>query len=197
MIKSKLKKFLRENERKGYYQPIEGFLEFKATASAEAFKYRLETILDFCDKGTFLDLGCNIGFDSFGLARAGNKVVGVEHNDKVFPVLEKLNEYYGLNTEFVKSRIRDYVPDREFDYSMFLIIFHHLWLEDEKMAFDTLNRIAEKTKKYVLMAVRPKRELANINIPETIIQKSILNHYQELGDKQKMARGIALYAFSK
>ena len=95
---------------------------------------------DIQEKGTVLDIGCNIGFFSHVLRALGNTVTGIEDDSHVtikeftkkssIDTASALNEQYDLDVEFIK---RDFITfladtDRTWDYTLFLSVFHHLFI---------------------------------------------------------------------
>lgn len=180
---------LKKIHPKTFYQPV-----LRKHPKIERFEYRIKTIMDYCGNGKYLDVGSNVGYNSFELAKEGNTVIGIESNKIPYDVSQVLN----TNVKFLNIRIEDYEPE-EFDTALFLIIFHHMLKEDKDKAFETLNRIAENSK-LIVMQTRFRNWLpvkSEEEIQDFVIKNSILNKYKQIGDSSKMPFGIPVYVFEK
>jgi len=103
----------------------------------ERFKNRINLILpEVNSSGTFIDMGCNIGWNSFEIYDKGGTVVGVDNSYRdihFIPITEYLIDYHKLDRNrisFVDSRIQEYFDENKtiYDYCICLLLIHHyLW----------------------------------------------------------------------
>lgn len=108
-----LKKHIRNNPLVRFgdiYQPIP-FSEFsglKTQANDEASYRRLSMILNAIpnpENKTFLDLGCNVGFYLFSLAKRGAKVVGVDIDNKFIDISRMVSNIFNVKVKLYCSEL--------------------------------------------------------------------------------------------
>ena len=84
----------------GLYQPIWKWaptpLDKEYNEKVEKYNNRINLILSEVDnpKGTFIDIGCSEGYNTFEISYNGGDVVGVDNVDRVIPTAEFLRLHY-------------------------------------------------------------------------------------------------------
>jgi len=115
-------------KRKSFYTPIDHEL-FRRRKSSRKGTDRLDLIRGFLGpirgRPSVLDVGCNIGYYSFHLARQGFDAVGVESDAQHFEVAASLRQMYGLDVELWQGPFESYPRTRRFDVVLGLTVFWH------------------------------------------------------------------------
>ena len=196
---------IKEMHPKALYQPVTGLEGFDHHKHTNKFKYRIDVIKSLIFHGSpyevsVLDIGSNIGFNSFELSRLGCDVVGIECKLLQYQVCILLKEAYKSSAMFYHAKIENYIPERMFDYSLLLMIFHHMLKEGVEQALNTLSRIHKITKNNIIlqMIIRdlewlPLKDIDDI--PKFLMNNTTLKSYTEIGDREKMPFGCPLYVF--
>lgn len=155
----------------------------------------LKAIIGFCvdvkDK-SFLDIGTCFGYFCFELTKLGARTIGVENNKERFNICRCLSKIYGFdpsNPKFINMDILDYQkpPSEKYDYVLLLNVFHYILErareQNESDAWRMLNRLAEESEAVFITMSHEKglHAKSQREIPEIIIQKSVLTHVKNLG----------------
>jgi len=124
-----LSRAVARQNRKSFYTPVE-HERFRTQRVSRKGSDRLDLIRGFLGpirerRLSVLDVGCNIGYYSFHLARQGFEVVGVESDAQHFEVAESLRQMYGLDVELWQGPFESYAPARRFDVVLGLTVFWH------------------------------------------------------------------------
>lgn len=90
------------------YQPLPfpEFADLRTQADDLASYQRLGLILDACPQPhgmRYLDLGCNVGFYCFSLARRGAVVTGVDIDDRFIGIARRAAANKGVAAEFIRA----------------------------------------------------------------------------------------------
>jgi SAM-dependent methyltransferase len=86
-----------------------------------------------------LDLGCNEGFFALEVKRRGaQRVLGIDHNEKVIAAARQRALDAGLDVEFVCRDVLD-LPDEKFDFVLLLSALHYI--ADPKTLFKRILQI--------------------------------------------------------
>lgn len=118
----------------GLYQPIWKWaptsLNKGYNKKVEKYNNRINLILSEVDnpKGTFIDIGCSEGYDTFEIFHNGGDVVGVDNVDRVIPTAEFLRLHYKFDgVKIIQSDIQGYFDstEEEYDYCLCLLVLHH------------------------------------------------------------------------
>jgi len=113
-----------------------------------------------------------------------------------------LSTVYGFdwsNPKFATVDISPYIGETglRFDYALMFNVLHQMLGENEAVAWDTLNRIANKSCTVLLsMSHASPRKVADgqADIPGLIVRNSVLREYRRLGS---FMYGRDIYAFWK
>lgn len=165
-----------------------------------------KAIIGFCGdvKGkSFLDIGPCFGYFCFKLTKMGARTTGIEYNKERFNVCRCLSKIYGFdesNPKFINMDIMDCQKPlyEKYDYVLLLNIFHHILVQNTSDAWRMLNTIAEESEAIFITMAHEKglNAKSQREIPEIIIQNSVLTHFKKLG----MGRGRenrTIYVFWK
>jgi len=134
--------------RRVLYQPIRGFDSYNAPSRTAQFEAALEAILPAIGdpRGKrILDVGSCFGFFSFGLARLGGLVTGLEIDGQRLAACRQLSAHYDRdwsNPLWVAVPAEDFLAasSRRYDVILMLSVFHCLWRADHRRAINTLRR---------------------------------------------------------
>lgn len=193
---------MNENGKPILYQPIISYDEFNGVNRTVEYYNALKNIVDFLGEvkdRKILDVGSCYGFFCFQLARKGAYMIGVDSDHERIAISLHLNNIYGFdwsNPKFITSYIANYIRETglSFDYALLINVLHNMIGQHEPLAWDTLNRLARKSKKIVLSMshVSPvETARSQYEIPELVVSKTILNKYDFLGS----LGGRYLYGF--
>lgn len=137
------------------YAP-DAFLPRSAISKDERASYgRLDAINAFLssdDKPTTLDVGCNLGFFTFNMAKRGGFSIGIDYGRNEILAAKALAAKHGLeNIVFTQMEI---TPENasllpKTDMVICLSIFHH-WIRKlgEEKSFQIMKGLANSTNKY-------------------------------------------------
>jgi len=97
-----------------------------------------------------LDLGCNVGYFCFELAKRGAKVTGIEERPDLIVIARKVNEIYDLDIKFILATLSsDSISDldQRYDVVIYLSLHHHIiktqGLEESRKILNNLSRIGQ------------------------------------------------------
>jgi SAM-dependent methyltransferase len=132
-------------DKTGYknYQPVLGYnINEQKLKQYDAV---LSKIIDIGIKGKkILEPGQLYGYYSFGMARAGADVIGVEVNKDNHNICIELNKFYNLSVNFINEDILRYDFETEgFDGIVWMNVFHHCLFRQKWLAISTIHRISE------------------------------------------------------
>lgn len=149
-----------------------------------------------------LDVGSNIGHFCFLFVEDGAEVLGIEREKmKVEAALAiaSIKHYKGIY--FVCDKIENFIENRnidDFNLTNMLNVFDHMIREDNKRAWNTLNKISELSDKLTLMMGPtdefPKADYTS-NFPEKVMERTQYKKYSLLLGSSYAGR--ALWFFCK
>lgn len=119
-------------EKDKYYH--QNWFNPNETYQRQDSQLRLKSIVDNYDitNKTLIDLGCNIGFFSFGIARYAKKVTGIDYDkDAIDLNLKNMKENNVENTEFINSKITLELLEKIGPVDCMLGLAMHSWIMHE------------------------------------------------------------------
>lgn len=128
-------------------------LKLKNSKIAQGILDGINKVFDPYDK-MVLDVGCGVGYFSFLLAEAGASVVGVDANPLNTVVAEHIKIAKSLNCEIINKPIDEFLKTdtRRFHATLLLNVFDQMLRENEKIAWESLNKIRERSSFVFIMA---------------------------------------------
>ncbi len=111
----------------------------------EQHKNRLNIISPYVEfNRTFLDLGCNTGWNTFEIYDRGGSVTGVDRNPINNALSENLIEHHHLDKDrigFVCGEVFDYLEVCEkYDYCICFLVIHHHFRESTENDMFVVNQ---------------------------------------------------------
>jgi len=196
------------------YQPIPfpGFEDIKSDIYRPCFD-RLEMILHTIGdiKGKrILDIGCNVGFFCFELAKRGAKVLGVDSDSRAITIANMVNDCFSMGVDFQTKKISGELLQNSqihFDVVLFLNIFHwYVRNNQQEEGYRLVQAVSEMTDAMFFETgqhgpdgwqsrIPPMEPSPEIWIREDILSHSAFNACQVLGQAED--RGRVLFKFSK
>lgn len=186
--------YLNSEGKRVLYQPIlvASLDEYSTRSFKRQYRIAVDTLLSICgniEKKQVLDVGSCYGYYSFEFVRAGAYVTAVEKDYLRYILCRNLTPLYSetdwSNPLFVHSDIRKYIEKTSltFDFTLMMNVFHHVYAENEALAWDTLNKIAMKSGCILLTmsSTSPKNIGKQEDIPKLITENSILDTYEDFG----------------
>lgn len=135
-----------------------------------------------------LDIGSCYGYYSFFFVRQGAMVTAVEPNGTRINLCQRLLRLYNMdwsNPMFVCNRIENYIKATSltWDYTFMFNVFQHLYGQNPKESWKTLNQIAEKSEVILLTmnSSSPVEICEQSDLPTFIIENSILKSCEDRG----------------
>jgi len=134
------------------YQSLE-LPDFRAKGKRKKTDARLSGILENLDPSgkKILDLGCSNGYFCYELAKLGGMVTGVDKNQPVLSLNQKIGTFYNWDVQF-KNEFLDEVFFKQiprYDAVLFLSVIHHIFNNSLKQPIDSCKKIisllAQKT----------------------------------------------------
>ena len=193
---------LLERTRK-MYQPIHGFS--KATdRKIEPFYKRIKAIADYCGHtDDYLICGCANGFSCFELAKLGARVVGVDMRDKWLDVARATAVYNDIhidNPAFIHGKFPDWLYETTIrpDWTIMMMVLHNmLKFSPPESIFKMLNRVADISKKGLVITSRNRRWPVPYNkIPDYIVENTKFSRWEEVPCVRKeIAFGFPIWVF--
>ena len=187
------------------YQPVlhPAFSKYTTPQAKNHYTKAAKTLLAAC--GSFkdkhvLDIGSCYGYYSFFFARQGAMVTAVEPHSSRINLCIRLLRLYNMdwsNPLFVYSRIEDYIKSTSltWDYTFMLNVFHHIYSQNPKESWKTLNQIAEKSEVILLTmsSTSPVKIGKQSDLPSLILENSILKSCEDRGPIPPFNRHLLVF----
>lgn len=124
-----LQKIIAEQNRKEFYTPVMHF-DYRRWKTNRPGSDRLDVIRRFLGaihkKRSVLEIGCNMGYYLFHLARQGFEVVGLDYDPKHLNVAKALKEMYSLDVDLRLGEFQKFPMERRYDLVLGMTVFWHL-----------------------------------------------------------------------
>lgn len=185
--------YLISHGKRVLYQPIihPDFSKYTTPQLKNHYKKTMKTILDICgsvEGKHVLDIGSCYGYYSFFFARKGAMVTAVESHGTRVNLCHRLLRLYNMewsNPLFVCNRIEDYIKTTSltWGYTLMFNVFHHIYSQNPKESWKTLNQIAEKSEVILLTmsSTSPVKIGEQSDLPSLILENSILKSCEDHG----------------
>jgi len=186
--------WLKSEGKRVLYQPIldVGLDDYSTDTFRKSYRTASDILLNICgnvEKKQILDVGCAYGYYSREFAKAGAYVTAVEKAEEDFSLCRRLIPLYpnmdSSNPQYVYCDIGKYIENTSlnFDVTLMLSVFQHIYAQGEARAWKTLNKIAEKSE-YILLTMSstsPKNIGKQEDIPNLILENSVLDKCKDFG----------------
>lgn len=159
---------------------------FQATEDIEMYK-------KLADKygREVLEIGIGTGRIAIELAKAGNKVTGIDFSQDMIDIGKKKSENENVDIEFIKADMRDFCINRKFDLVIIPVntITHLLTLDDIQKFFNCVKEHLKDKGRFVIDFFNPIIEY----LPKEFGDEFIFNKYKAPKDEAT----IEVYAKTK
>lgn len=124
-----LQKIIAEQNRKEFYAPVM-HPDYRRWKTNRPGSDRLDIIRRFLGpihtKRSVLEIGCNMGYYAFHLARQGFEVVALDFDPKHLNVAKALKEMYSLDVDLRLGEFQKFPRERRYDLVLGMTVFWHL-----------------------------------------------------------------------
>lgn len=131
-----VRRFILEQKREEFYQPILNPYFFKLHTYREGFsKSRLHHLLEHFNATRFagkkvVDIGACLGYMGQAFCRMGADVTLIEHDPFHYELTQKVNELLYTNCRIVTQKFEEYEEDVNYDIAIMLTVFYPYLLDE-------------------------------------------------------------------
>lgn len=176
-----VRRFIKEQGRKEFYQPILNPYFFNLHTYREGFsKSRLHHLLENFNAARFagkkvLDIGACLGYMGQAFCRMGADVTLIEYDPFHYELTEKVNKLLYTDCRIVTQKFEEYEENVKYDIAIMLTVFYH-YFSNETIRDKFMDKINKNVSQMIIWESGDKAETEK----EYIMQNTKFHQYRHL-----------------